>query len=164
MLGSVEECTRAMRELLLATVDAETLTAERDRAATAILKNYEKQLAGLAEKRDDLELQLRTYYMAHLAELEKDGRRSVQLTYGLMGRRKSPAALRLLNKAWTWAAVREAIRARWGAGFLTAPEPEVNKDKVKTEIPEDQLGDCGLKLQQDETFYIELERPPEEGA
>jgi phage host-nuclease inhibitor protein Gam len=160
-LASIEECTRAMRELLLATVDAEKLTAERDRAVAAILKGYETRLAGLAQKREDLELQLQTYYMAHLAELETDGRKSVALTYGIIGRRKSPAALRLLNKSWAWAAVREAIRAKWGAGFLTAPEPEVDKDKVKGEIPEEQLRDCGLKLHQDEKFYVELARPEE---
>jgi phage host-nuclease inhibitor protein Gam len=160
-LESLGECSRAMRQLLLATLDAEKKTADRDRAVAAILKDYEGSLTTLAAKRDDLELQLRNYYMAHLDEVEKDGRRSVQLTNGIMGRRTSPSALKLLNKSWTWAAVREAIRAKWGTAFLRFEDPEPDKDKIKAEILEEQLGECGLKLHQDENFYVELERPAE---
>jgi hypothetical protein len=162
-LESIEECGRAMRELYLATVDAEVLTGERDRAVGVLLKGYEPRLTRLTDKCADLELQLRTYYMGHLTEVEVDGRKSLQLTHGLMGRRTSPAALKLLNKSWTWAAVLLGIRAKWPT-CVRYPEPEVDKEKAKDEIPEEQLADCGLKLHQDETFYVELARPAEETA
>jgi phage host-nuclease inhibitor protein Gam len=164
VLESIEECTAAMRKLAVATADREVLIGELDRAVAALKKGSETRLAALEEKREDLELQLRNYYMSHLAEVERDGKRSVELLYGAMGRRWSPPALKLLNKSWTWAAVRESVRVKWGMAFLRCADPDVDKDKVKDEIPEEQLSECGMKLHREETFYVDLARAPEAGA
>jgi phage host-nuclease inhibitor protein Gam len=160
-LASIEECSQAMRKLLLATTDAEMLTAERDAAAAAAMKPFDKRLQVAQEQAKDIEAQLQQYYMSHLAEVETGGARSLKLLYGVMGRRLGNPALKLLNKSWTWDAAREAVRKKWGVGFLIFKDPEIDKEKVKADIPEEKLPDCGLKLHQEERFYAEPDRTAE---
>lgn len=161
-LGSIQECTEAMRKLLVTTLDLERETAARDRAVAGVMKAHEKRLQTLADREADLRLQLQNYYLTHLAELETDSKKSVQLQYGVMGRRRGNPSLRLLNRSWTWSAVLVKLREAFSQKFLRLRDPEVDKDKVKTELPADQLREYGLKLHQEEAFYVELFRPEQE--
>ncbi|MEN6601642.1 MAG: host-nuclease inhibitor Gam family protein [Bryobacteraceae bacterium] len=161
-LITLGECTAAMRELLNVTFDLERAEADRDQAAAAAMKPFESRINRGIERKADLEQQLQNYYMAHLAELEKDGKKSIGLIYGVIGRRLTPSSLRLLNRAWTWAASLVRLREKFGDRFIRMADPEIDKEKVKSEIPEEQLGEFGLKLHQDEKFFIEVTRPAEE--
>ncbi len=162
-LESIEECTAAMRRLLMATLDLEKEEAARDGEIALAIKQHEKRIRALGEKLKDLELQLQNYYMTHLGELETGGKKSVQLQYGVMGRRKGNSSLRLLNRSWTWVAVLAKLREKFRNKFLRLPDPEVDKDKVKTELPEERLGEFGMKLSQAENFYVDLCRKVLEG-
>jgi hypothetical protein len=56
-------------------------------------------------------------------------------------------------------AIHRSVREAFGDRYLHKPkDPEVDKDLVKAEIAEGDLGKYGLKLDQDETFYAEPER------
>ncbi len=157
-LASPRDCEDAMRRLGLAQIRLEGLQASLDRAITAEKGKYEASIGKADAEVKDLELQLQQYYLAHVEELERDGRKSVQLLYGAMGRRLSPPALKLLNRSWTWAAVMAKLRDKFGEKFLRLREPEVDKDKVKAELPDGRLKEFGLKVEQDEVFYAEPDR------
>lgn len=161
-LESLQQCTEALRTMLVATTEIERLQAERDASMARLFKTYERDLARQVEIKSDLELQLQQYYMTHLKEIEKDGKKSIELTYGVMGRRLAPAALKLLNKAWTWTAALVSLRERFGDRYLRKRDPEIDKDLVKAEIPEADLANYGLQIKQEENFYIELQRPAEQ--
>src|SRR5581483_12979 len=90
--------------------------------------------------------------------LERDGRRSLQLYWGVIGRRLSPPSLRLLNKSWTWSAVMARLRDRFGARYLRVKEPEVDKEAVKSEIAPERLKEFGLRLESEEQFFAEPNR------
>jgi phage host-nuclease inhibitor protein Gam len=158
-LASLPDCTEAMRKLLIVTTELERTHAERDAAVARLTKTYQPDLNRLNAQKADLELQLQQYYFGHLAEVERDGKKSIELVHGVMGRRLAPSALKLLNKAWTWAAVLVALRQKFGDRFLRKREPEVDKEAVKDGLPETDLAAFGLKLEQEESFYIELQRP-----
>jgi phage host-nuclease inhibitor protein Gam len=160
-LGSIEECGLAMRKLLVATIEAEKVAAERDLAAAAAMKPFDRRLQDALESAKDLEAQLQQYYMSHLAEVEKGGAKSLKLLYGVMGRRLGNPALKLLNKSWTWEAAKVAVQRAFGVAFLIFKEPELDKEKCKAEIPADRLPDCGLKIEQEERFYAEVDRAAE---
>jgi phage host-nuclease inhibitor protein Gam len=162
-LASLTDCTDAMRRLLLATTKAEGIQAERDASMARLFKTYEAELASAVAQRTDLEAQLQQYYMTHLPEVEA-AKKSIELTYGVMGRRLSPPALKLANKSWTWRAALVALSARFKDRFVLKREPEMDKDAVKAEIPEADLVLYGLKLDQEEKFYIELKRAEQESA
>jgi phage host-nuclease inhibitor protein Gam len=160
-LQSIEECATAMGELLVATAHVEALTAERDLAVAEASVLYEPAIDDSRKQVGELRAALQGYYYGHLSEVEKDGVKHYQFANGVMGRRDDPPALVPKNRAWTWPAVLVALKAKFGDRFLTSKEPVVNKELVKTEIPEGELGDYGLKLERGETFYAEPARLPE---
>lgn len=163
-LGSVAACNEALHELLLVTLQLEALGTERDRKVAEAFAGYEGAINEALARKVDLETQLRTYYMAHLRECEQDGKRSLALYWGVLGRRMGNPALKLLNKSWTWGAVLVRLRERFGDRFLRLREPEVDKDLVKAELDEEKLRDCGMKVEQAETFFAEPDRSkPVEG-
>lgn len=157
-LGSVEECNAAMQRVLLLTLQLEGLRADRDQAIAQMSAKYEPSIDKALAEKQDIEAQLQQYYMAHLREVEKDGKRSLALYWGTIGRRATPPALRLLNKSWTWRTVLVKLREKYGSRFLRMREPEPDKDLVKAELDTDALRECGLKLDQDEVFFCEPDR------
>lgn len=157
---SLEECEQAMHALLVATSSLVVLLAERDWAVATKQKEFESHIDILRAQKSELEEALKDYYMAHLGEIEKDGRKSLQLANGVMGRRDNPPKLVPLNRSWTWAAVLVKVRSFFGDRFLRMCDPELDKDRIKAEMPPERMRECGLKLACDETFYAEPERPP----
>jgi len=87
-LGSLVECTEAMRLLLLATLTRERLTANREEQRARVTKSFRSGTGcghqGGARPIGAVVAVLRT----HLNELETGGK-STKLTYGTMGRRLS---------------------------------------------------------------------------
>ena len=161
VLDSIDECQEVMRCLKLAVIQQEHLEGMRDKKIAAITEEYAPGIAVEVGYRADLELQLQNYYMAHLEEVEKDGKKSVQLTHGVIGRRLGNPALKLLNKSWTWESVLAKLRENFGSKFIRKPDPEPDKAAIKkADLPADELKACGLKIQQDEVFYAEPDRTP----
>lgn len=160
-LTSLDDCTRAMGNLLQATLRLEKLIADRDLGVAQVQASYEKALDALRTEAADLELGMQNYYMSHVGEIEKGGKKSLQLTNGVMGRKLSPPSLKLANKSWTWAAVLTKLKVAFGDRFIRQADPEINKDLVKKELPSGELGEYGMKLSQNEDFYAEPARLPE---
>jgi len=158
-LTSIADCEDAMRRLLLDIVKLESLEASRDRDVALAMALYQPGIELVTTHQEQLEMQLLQYYLTHSAEIEKDGKKSLQLTNGVIGIRLSPASLKLLNKKWKWEIVLAKLRLVFGVKFERTAPPEADKDLIKKEIPADQLKDFGLKLSQDETFYAEPLRP-----
>ncbi len=164
-LKSIAECNDAMYRMLEFTIARERLIAQRDAAVAMVQTSYEKPLDNTASDIADIRAQLQAYYMSHLDEVELDGKRSIQLSYGIMGRRWSPPALALLNKSWKWDAVIVKLRALFAGKYFHPPgEPKPDKDLIKSELTEEQLRECGLKIAQEEEFYVEPTRLPEPTA
>ena len=160
-LLSIEDCTGAMGELLAATIEIEVLVAERDLAVAGASARFEARLDAEWARRGALEASLEAYYYDHVREIEASGRKSLQLANGVMGRRDNPPALKPLNRKWTWKAILQAVTTGLGVAYLRAKEPELDRDKLKT-LPNEKLRDFGLKVEGDETFYVEPARLPAE--
>jgi Bacteriophage Mu Gam like protein len=160
-LRSVTDCAKAMEELLAATLELEILVAQRDKAVAAAAAGYDASIDGRLRAKAALEEDLEAWYMAHIGDVETQGRRSLQLPNGIIGRRTSPPKLALLNRTWNWDAVLAKLRASFGKRFLRTPADEINKDLVKAELKPDELAAHGMKLAAKEEFYAEPARPPE---
>jgi hypothetical protein len=160
-LQSIDECTQAMTELLLAQLDIEVLVAEANLAMAAAQVKFETRLDKARQTRADRELQLKTYYYTHLPEVEVGGVKHYQLPNGVIGRRDNPPALKPLNRSWSWDAITVRVRELWGKEYFHEPKaPEIDKDKLKT-LSDEELKSAGLKVQTGETFYAEPMRMPE---
>lgn len=160
-LSSVDDCTAAMARLLIAETELEKLVAVRDQKVAAASAEFEGDIDRYKSQKAELVTALQTYYMAHLPEMESDGKKHFDLPNGVIGRRMAPPKLALLNRSWTWASVLVRLREMFGTKFLRMRDPEVDKDLVKARLDEDQLRDVGLRLEQDETFYAEPARLPD---
>jgi phage host-nuclease inhibitor protein Gam len=164
-LGTLDECQEAMRLLKLSAIEQERLEGARDKAIAGITEKYAGEITAAADAVKDLTLQLQNYYMTHLADLESEGKKSVRLRHGVMGRRLGSPALRLVNKSWSWASALVKLREKWGDRFIRTADPEVKKDEVKkADLEAADLRECGLKIDQDEDFYAEPDRGAEEGG
>jgi hypothetical protein len=159
-LLSTVDCDQALGKLLAETLRTEKLTAERDSEIARIQKQYQPRLLKSALTIASLEGEVQAYYEAHRAELEQDGKKSVQLQNGLLGMRApSHPALEPLNSKWSWAKIETQVRELWQRKFHHPPKPRtLNKVKLKADLTAEQLAECGLKLDTEESFYYELNR------
>ena len=62
------------------------------------------------------------------------------------------------SRKWTWGAIAQKLgEVAWGRRYLRTPAPEVNKEALladRTEHSPAELRAVGLKIVQDERFYI----------
>lgn len=158
-LTTSEDANLALRALLEAQVELEKLQGALDLARAEATARFEKRIDEWKAKAGDLEVQLQNWYMANAKELEKGGKRSVQLHYGVIGRRLGAPALKVLNRAWTWTSILVRLKSLYGDRFLhKPPEPKIDRDLIKKELTADELAECGLKVEQEENFYAEPDR------
>lgn len=154
-----------MHRLLVYTLRQERLVAERDAEIAVIQKHRNGAIEKTAADIAQFEFQIEQYYLANRETLEQ-GKKSVQLSNGLMGMR-SPTnpGLVPLNDKWTWEKIELKLRELWKAKYFHKPKPPgPDKVKLKKELDEKQLKECGMKLDTTESFYYELNRlaPPDE--
>ena len=161
-VNSLGDCAAALSELLAVTLELERLIAQRDEAVALSQKQFEFDLDTARFRKADIEEALKRYYYEHLDALEVNGARHVQLSTGVIGRRTSPPALKPFNRNWTWAAIKQALRAKFGPKYFHEPkDPEIDKDALKAaQLDPTDLKSIGLKLEQDEVFYAEPARLP----
>ncbi len=155
---SIEECNHALRALLRLTLRLEKVDADRALEVAQAHAKFEKNIDGLKEQIAEIEEALQAFYMAHHEEVEEGDRKSVPLYWGVLGRRLPPASLKPLNRSWSWKAIAVKVRSQFGARFFTQPEPALDKEQIKAELDEETLKKCGMRLEQEDDFYYELNR------
>jgi hypothetical protein len=158
-LKSIDDCTAAMAELLVATATAEKLAAEQALAVATAQAKHENDLNAARKRAAEIEASLEAYYYAHVAELETEDRQSYKLPNGVMGRRFSAGALAPLNRSWTWDAIVAKVREVFGGKYFRAVEAELNKDLLKDKLDAEGLAKVGCRVKYKETFYAEPTRP-----
>lgn len=155
-MKTVQEADASLAHLLRATLEQETLISARDKKIAEVQEEYAARLESRAGEIARLEAALEAFYRAHPA----DDTKSYRLAHGVIGLR-SPAtpALVPLNKRWDWDKISAKVKRLWKARYFHAPKPpSLDKVKLKRELSAEQLAKCGLKLDDTESFYVELNR------
>src|SRR5277367_3363915 len=79
-------------------------------------------------------------------------------THAVIGFRVSPPRIDRASRKWTWAEVAVKLsELAWGRRYLRTPAPEVNKEALladRAELSTAELKQAGIKIVQDERFYI----------
>ena len=138
------------RRKFITKLDAEKLAAEERYAANIALCDARiKELSGT----------LKIWAEANPTEFGK--KKSIDFAAGTLGFRTGTPKLKLLAR-WTWDKVLEAIEAR--AFNFIRTTPEVDKEAIitffntstdKAEVEAKVLAPIGVKVVQDESFYVE---------
>lgn len=82
--------------------------------------------------------------------------KSAASNLGIFGFRTGNPKLGLLNRKWKWTDVLNALRAT-GSVELIRTKEEPDKDALK-KLPDHELARIGLRIDQDEVFFIEPNR------
>lgn len=145
-----------MRQLLQATLEKESTVAARDAAVNAVAVRYSAALNDLHGRIALHEKHLQEYYSGHKPE---DGKKHLQLGYGVIGMRSAsnPALIPLAD--WTWEKVSKKLKSCFKNRFFHAPKPpQPDKVKIKKELGPEELAKVGLTLDDSESFYVDLNR------
>lgn len=160
-LATREEAEATMNELALAANNKRKLVARRDHEVLAINGRYETDIAACDAAVAAHTDALRVWAESHPEEFPKQ-RKSIEFLCGVLGFRTGMPKLSLLNRAWNWDKVVEAIAAR-GFQFIRN-KPEVDKEAIigfyteatdKADVVKQVLTPIGVKVSQGESFFIE---------
>lgn len=154
-LTTRDEAEERMRELALAANLRITLLADMDAQILAIKEQYEADLAAqdkaIQAAADDLE----AWALANPDEFGK--KKSIEMLSGILGFRTGTPKLSPLNKTWTWARITEAVCLMLPA--FVRSKPEVDKEAILGQRDEEAIRAvlplCGLRVVQDEGFFVE---------
>jgi phage host-nuclease inhibitor protein Gam len=147
------QAEQVMHELAHSENQRRHLLAQLD---AAILNVQQAASPGIAACDAEVKLKseaLRAWAESNPQEFGK-GRRSIPLRCGTLGFRAGAPRLALLSRAFSWDAVMERIREKGWTGFIrTRTEPD--KESLLAQRGCYKLSEVGLKVVQDETFYVE---------
>jgi phage host-nuclease inhibitor protein Gam len=154
VLKTRDDAEQMMHTLAAAVNHQRALTAERDAQVLAITQRYAARLAELGATVERCTVFLGEWAEANPAEFPK-ARKSIDMTAGTLGFRTGTPKLKLLSRAWNWDKVLAAVQATLPA-FIRS-KPEVDKEAILGQREElaEFLPLVGLKVDQDESFFIE---------
>lgn len=156
-INTREEAEAVMHDIAAIANNQRRITADRDAEVLNINERYEASLTQCAE-----ELQQKTDALRVWAETNPDqfpkGRKSIDFVSGVLGFRTGTPKLALTSRAFTWDKVLELLKTRW-THFIRSKQ-EVDKDAILTaaaaqKVNTQQLAALGLKVVQDESFFID---------
>lgn len=154
-IESREEMERAVGRICELTIRRDELTTRMDEELMRVREGYEAQLA-------DLEPQIATELAAAECWAEENpeqfgGKKSIQMLHGVVGYRTGTPKLKTL-RGLTWDAAVRAVRSVH-PDYVRVKE-EVDKERILAErdILGGDLAKMGVRVVQDETFFVEPER------
>ncbi len=139
------------------------LEREQEQEITAVRQKFRAPLAEI-ERYLTLESSwVETWAQAH-PEAFRD-RASLALTHAVIGYRTTPCRVDRASRKWTWGAIAQQLgELAWGRRYLRQPALEVNKEALladRAQLSPAELKTAGLKIVQEERFYIAPHREAE---
>jgi phage host-nuclease inhibitor protein Gam len=147
-------------------------------ARAALERDQEQEIAGVRQKfrgplaELDRYLLLETTWVENWARSNADAfpddARSLACTHATLGFRVSPARVDRASRKWTWTEIASKLGdIAWGRRYLRQPAPEVNKEALladRAELDPAELRKCGVKIVQEERFFIAPHGPTTLGS
>ena len=155
------EAEAVMNDLALAATNKRTLTARLD---AAVLKLQDEAAVGISQCDELITAKsdaLRAWAESHPEEFPKD-KKSIAFLSGTLGFRTGTPKVALLSRAWKWDMVLNAVLDR--AFSFTRTTTELDKEAIlafaasepdKAALESQVLKPIGVKIVQDESFYVE---------
>jgi phage host-nuclease inhibitor protein Gam len=155
-LKSRAEAEAVLGEVRALTISRNATQAKREKELQAVDDRYAGQLDELAQTMDEKVELLRGWAEGNPSEF--GGKKSLDLTHGLMGWRIGQPTLKTLS-GFTWDRVLEKIRTVFAepAEFIRTKH-EVDKQALLAQrdtIPAENLKAIGVRVVQDEPFFVE---------
>lgn len=154
VINNRAEAEAAVREICELKNAYQMALAEMNAAVTEAKKNFEDKFAPVQKR--ILEKSALVQDWAEASPSEFNGAKSLDMVHGQVGWRTGQPQLKPLS-GWTWDRVLEALRPHKVLfGYIRVKE-EVNKQQIlenRNVIDDGQLREVGLKVTQEEAFFI----------
>lgn len=158
-LASFEEVDKSLLSLanIMSSVQAEE--AKMNDEIQSVRDRYDKQTKRLRDQQAGLTTDIENYCIAHKDEFERT--RSKDLTHGVVAFRTNPPKVAFLNRKYNLNTVIELLRKLGLAKRYLRVKEDLDKeailaDSAAKEITDTKLAACGLKIDQSESFSIEI--------
>jgi phage host-nuclease inhibitor protein Gam len=136
-------------------LDREQLVTERDRLLASVREDHDPEIERLGT-----DIQAKIVLCEKFATVHRESLfgklKSASSSLALFGFRTGNPKLVLLNRKWKWDDVLTALRLKSREELIRKKE-EADKEALK-KLNDDELASFGLRIDQDETFFIEPKR------
>jgi phage host-nuclease inhibitor protein Gam len=132
------------------TARLQVLEGKMNEELTAIKEKYESRINKLQEEKEGHFEVMQVYAESHPELFEK--KKSAEYTHGVIGFRTGQPKLATL-RGFPWAGVFTLVKEKLSSYIRT--KEEVNKELLLADRERIDLSSVGLKVTQDETFYVE---------
>lgn len=154
--GVTRECAEeAFATYAKADAQSAKITAEIELACAKIREKYAGKLAELEGEKEKAFDTLQAFAVENQPELFSK-KKSLEMVHGVIGFRTGTPKLKTL-KGFTWASALNLVK-EFLPQFIRTTE-EVAKDKLLADRAvdgmEEAMAKCGIRVDQDETFYVE---------
>lgn len=122
-------------------------------------KAFKTRLKGKKEKLAQ-KVAIAEMYCAHHRDEVLSGKQTGETKLATFGYRISPGILKTLNTRWTFSKCLQALKDAGKTSCIKVTE-SLKKDVAKSEIPEAELSQFGLRVDYPEEFWIEAMRQAE---
>lgn len=119
---------------------------------------FDKGTSDARQQKAALETDIEAFCIENKDEFE--AKKSRELIHGVVAFRTAPPAVKLLNRKYNWNTVLELLRKLRMSKYIRTVD-EVDKSGLLAaaaaeEITDEKLAACGMKIDQGETFSIEI--------
>jgi phage host-nuclease inhibitor protein Gam len=162
-LQTRDEMEGVVGRICALTIKRDGLVVQMDEYIQEVRDRYQTDLTSIDEQMKQLMALARDWAEANPADFGPN--KSIEMTHGAVGFRTGMPALKTLS-GWTWAKVLAAMKNLNLKSYIRTKE-EIDKDAILAErknIPTENLRRIGLKIHQDEAFFIDPKREPMEGT
>jgi phage host-nuclease inhibitor protein Gam len=148
-----DDASRLVHEIAELTVEERDQKNEMDAAILAIREKYSARLNEIKSEVSEKTSLVQAWAQANPEAFGK--LRSIQFECGRVGYRTGTPKLKLLNRKWTWESCLAAVQKILPAFIRN--KPEIDKEAIINQREElaEYLPLVGMKIEQDETFFIE---------
>lgn len=132
--------------------------AEMNTQIQKIKDKYDEETESQRKRIADLKKKIESFCTSNKGDFLKQ--RSQVLTHGVIGFRNNPPKVVQLNKKWTVKSSLEFLKKLFNGKYVRSKD-EVNKDQILADyassvIDDSKLAAVGLRIDNDETFFIEI--------
>ena len=154
---TAEEAEQALGIYAAAHARMASLTSKMDVEITRIREKYQEEMSKLSGIQTESFEKVQHYATINPQLFLK--KKSIDMTHGTLGFRTSTPALKLITK-FTWGSVLTMVK-EFMPDYIRTKE-EVDKESIlaqrDSEVVSANLTKCGMRVVQDETFFIDLKK------
>lgn len=165
-IKTFDDIDSVLFEIAKCDVQIKTNEAAMNEEIQKIKNAYDEKTRDTIAKKDELSLEVESFCNEHKGEFEKI--RSKAFIHGSVGFTKSPPKVLQLSSRWKIAKTIDAIKAKLKGIYVRETlKKEIDKDSIlrdygrksetgKVILDDKKLADVGLRIEQDDNFYIDL--------